>query len=729
MNINTISLAAAGILAAGPVAAQAPSQPPQRPSPPPTVEPKAAAETVEGLTVTADPQAFRSSIDRLSYGVANDLQTTTGSIADALRNVPSVQVDARGDVSLRGDSSVTIMIDGRPSGMFRGEGRGQALQQLPADQIERVEVLTNPSAAFSPEGSAGVINLITKKARGVGRSGSVRTNVGTAGRSSAGVSAAYNGRALTLSGDLSARHESQKTTGFDERSRLDPATGRFTDSRQTIVGTGAYKVLLGRGSVDYDLDARTRVGAELRFNIFDFDTVYFDSFHVDDPDAGPGQVLDRVGRRTPRRGDGEATATFRRKFIGDDHELTASVSHERIKEEDNRHVTEFRRLPPLRDRFETLAADRAFRQTELKADYTRPMPEDSKLKVGYQFLGDDNDYNVIIRRGGMQGDLPIDPMLSHPFLYEQAIHAAYATYERPFGDLTVLAGLRLEDVRIDLDEVAGEGKLENDYFRAYPSLHLSYRLSEEKQLRLSYSLRVQRPQPQDFNPFPVYQDPFSYRAGNPRLKPQETHSYEASYQHRRSEGFYLATLYYRQSSKGLTDVVRDLGGGVLLTTRENLGEGRSGGLELVANGKLHPKLTYNVSGNALWNEIEASTLGFPGTRSGYSMSGRGSLNWQVTASDFIQINGFLNGKRLIPQGYLGSMGMLNLGYRRKVTDTLSVVVTAQDVLGTARELTVIDSPTLKGRAYRKFHHRGVFVGLTWTFAGTAKAPQDQGFEF
>ena len=127
-------------------------------------KPAASEATVEGLTVTAEsPTAFRSSIDRRSYGVANDLQTTTGSISDALRNIPSVEVDVQGNVSLRGDPNVTILIDGKPSGLFKGEGAAQALQSLPADQIERVEVITNPSAAFSPDGSAGIINLITKK--------------------------------------------------------------------------------------------------------------------------------------------------------------------------------------------------------------------------------------------------------------------------------------------------------------------------------------------------------------------------------------------------------------------------------------------------------------------------------------------------------------------------------------------------------------------------------------
>jgi outer membrane receptor protein involved in Fe transport len=130
---------------------------------------KAAPTAVEGVTVTSDSTALRTSIDRRSYSVANDLTAKTGSIADALRNIPSVEVDVQGNVSLRGDPNVTIMIDGKPSGMFNGDGKADALQQMPADQIERVEVMTNPSAAYRPDGTAGIINLITKKTQQAGR--------------------------------------------------------------------------------------------------------------------------------------------------------------------------------------------------------------------------------------------------------------------------------------------------------------------------------------------------------------------------------------------------------------------------------------------------------------------------------------------------------------------------------------------------------------------------------
>jgi hypothetical protein len=192
---------------------------------------------------------------------------------------------------------------------------------------------------------------------------------------------------------------------------------------------------------------------------------------------------------------------------------------------------------------------------------------------------------------------------------------------------------------------------------------------------------------------------------------------------------YLATLYFRDRSKEATDVVTDLGGGAFLTRRENLGKSRNGGLELVANGRFSPKLTYNVSGNLFWAEIEARNLGFRETRSGTSISGRANLNWQATAKDFVQFNVFANGKQLIPQGYREGMAMLNIGYRHKFNDKLSAVVMAQDVLDTFRFNLVLDTPALKDRIERRASNRGVFVGLSYAFGGQGRRRQPEGFDF
>ncbi|MGH6966742.1 MAG: outer membrane beta-barrel family protein, partial [Phenylobacterium sp.] len=311
--------------------------------------------------------------------------------------------------------------------------------------------------------------------------------------------------------------------------------------------------------------------------------------------------------------------------------------------------------------------------------------------------------------------------------FEQTLSQAYVTYERHFGDLTVLAGLRVEDVRIDLDQATQGQKDQNDYDKAYPSLHLAWKLSDSRQLSASYSHRVQRPDALQFNSFRLLLDPLNYRAGNPQLKPQETHSFEVGYQDRSGPALLQATLFYRENFNGFSDVVTDLGDGVFLTTTENISKSRSAGVELVANGKISPALSYSLSATPSWTEVDPQPLGSPRTRSAFTGSGRASLNWQATPSDLVQVQGFLNGKRLTSQGYVEAMGGMNLGYRHKLNDKLSLLFTAQDLFSTLRYVQVIGTPTLKSHLRQDFNSRVFQLGFTWNFGGGRT--RDQGFDF
>jgi outer membrane receptor protein involved in Fe transport len=688
---------------------------------------------VQGVTITApSDQGIKTSIDRRSYSLGKDLQATTGSVADVLRGVPSVQVDVQGNVSLRGDPNVTIMIDGKPSGMFKGENRGQVLQQIPASQFERVEVMTNPSAAYSPEGTAGIINLITKQQRGVGTTGSIRANVGTEGRKNGSVTLARNTKNLTLSADAGWRRDKAKGSIVDDRARLDPATGGYSTSHQAIDFTGKGQSHNARAGVDYDLDKQTRLSAEVRYNDTQFDSRSGSSYEGKSPAGTPNVRYQRTGDGEMRRSVGGVSGDLRRKLSGDEHEFTVHASLERTRDHQLTLADAFNQLPVATNYVERVNVGDELVQSRLKAEYKRPLPGGAKLVAGYELQVDSNDYDNFGARGPTAGSLGVDPSLTNQFKYDQTVHALYATYSRPMGDWTVMPGLRLEEVTIDTNQVTSNLKDSYDYLRAYPSLHVQYRVDDSRQINASYSRRIQRPTAQDLNPYRIYQDPYNYRQGDSRLKPQVTDSFEAAYQLRKGYNFYLGTLYWREARDGVTDVVRELPGGALLTTKANLAKSRSGGLELVANARLTPKISYTISGNAAWNQIGATDLGFPDKRSAFTVSGYAALNVQATPKDFVQISGFATGKRLTPQGYKEPTGMLLLGYRHKFNDRLSGVVTVQDALKTFGDHTVIDTPALRDRRALDLDLRAVFVGFTYGFGGQGpgpRRPREPAFDF
>ncbi|WP_309628895.1 TonB-dependent receptor plug domain-containing protein, partial [Brevundimonas sp.] len=218
--------------------AQSPAQArpaPQSPAPAPAAS-QEPASAVDDVVVTARPTDIRTSSEGTSYSLADDLQAATGTLAEALRNIPSVEVDPDGNVSLRGDANITILVDGRPASQFNGPSRGQLLQQIPAAQYARIEILTNPSAAYSPEGSGGVINLISKPTTvrpGRTTTGSLRSSVGDTGRYTVGGSLSHVNGPTTVSADVGVRHDAYLQEAQRLRTRLDAGSGRFLESRQT----------------------------------------------------------------------------------------------------------------------------------------------------------------------------------------------------------------------------------------------------------------------------------------------------------------------------------------------------------------------------------------------------------------------------------------------------------------------------------------------------------------
>jgi outer membrane receptor protein involved in Fe transport len=714
-----------------------PAQPDQTPPAtstqdrPESQEEEAAA--VADVVVTGQANGIRTSIDSISYSLANDLQATTGSLADALRNVPSVDVDPEGNVSLRGDANVTILVDGRPSGILTGAGRGQALIQLPADQYARIEVMTNPSAAYSPEGSGGVINLITKPTAprpGVQTTGSIRANVGDNGRWNAGVSGSYQKDRLTLSGDLSYRADPNSLEFTRIREQLDPTSGAVTSTSTTVQGvdmdqSGGF----GRFTAEYRLTDKTQLTGELRGVAFSGDGVSPGLFETRDASGALTSAYRRDGSMNFDFVNWGATGRLLHRFDDAGHEWSNELRYDSNSNESTGRALNRFLTPSAPDLFER--TDQALDQVTLgfTSAYVRPTEDGGRLRAGYELNQQRPDQDVTLSRGPSEGGLTVVPGFSNRFEARQTVHALYGTYERPLSEkLSAQAGLRLEQADIEIDDLTGGLSASQDYFRAYPTAHLQYQLTEAQTLRASYSRRIQRPQPAQLNPFVAYGDPQNVRSGNPDLEPQETDALEVMWQMRSGQTFYQATAYLRDTDKAFTEVATDIGGGVLLTRPENLGSRRDLGLEVSANGRLHPTLRYNASVNVFRQEIDATGIPGGGDREATLASGRVSLSWQPTTEDFFQLSGFWQGETLLAQGTREAGGMVNIGYRRKLTDKLSLNVTGRDVFNTFNNDTVYETPLFRDRFEQDIKLRAFYIGLSYSF-GSSPRRQPEQFDF
>ena len=710
-------------------ASQSAAPPAGAPAPNGAVPPQSDSSGAPAITVTGQRPAVTTSIDRRSYAVGRDIQSSSGSAADIMRNIPSVTVDVDGNPSLRGDANVQILINGRPAPTMNGANRGATLQQMGADSIDRIEVLTNPPANFSPNGSAGVINIVTKRSR-AGRSASFNANLGSGLRFNLGGTGAVQLGALNVHGGLTLRRDRRVRISTDERRTTDPTSGAFVSaSRQSVANyTDRLSKIVTLGA-DLDLTRVDRISAEGSYN--------YRAGHPsgNEEDAGldasgaPISLSRRAQHGWEREVASSASLRYRHRIGTDGGGLTILAQRSETAERQVRNYQNFYNLPALPSSLETqnLYGDEIVR--ELSAEFIARLPGRAKLTVGYDLERDDDTYdNAAARLVGVAGTPVPDPGFTNRFVYGQTIHAAYASFERPIARWTILAGLRVEQVFIQTNQVTSGLRGANSYFRAYPTLHLNYDLSDRHTLSFSYGHRVTRPEPDDLNPYPLQQDAFTLRQGNPRLLPQEIHSLEAGWSYSHGATARSATLYLRQTSNGFTDIRRQISPTLLLVTKENLGASTAGGLELASSGHLISRLDYNLSGNVYYNRIDAANLGFAGTRSSWGYEARAAFNWHATSRDTAQVNFSLVGRRLTPQGYRPTSGAVDLGFRHQIWQNLAVTATVSDLLETRRDGIILATPGFTDVAVRRQSGRIAFVGLSWTLRG-ARAPAADRFNY
>ncbi len=685
---------------------------------------------MEKFEVQAKPVALLNAIDRKVYRVGQEIQSATGSASDLLQNIPSVQVDIDGNVSLRGSDNVMILVNGRTSTLM-GRSRAEVLQQLPADSIEKIEVITNPSAKYKPDGTAGIINIVLKQKREGRFSAVANAAVGTNDRYNAGASINYNAGAVGLFGSASVRQDDRERRGSDVRTIVDPATGATIRAEKTTLEHSRPLSRLVRAGAEYSVDDHNKVGLTGNFNRRTFERHATDYNVVRDGRGTITAEFDRTRLDPEFEESHEGKATWQHKFADEDHELNFEFKSSSTRElEDNRYTNVFRAPMQSPTRDNTLIKN-ANRGQESVVEYTRPLGDEAKFEAGYTVTSDrlDQDFGVARFNAGT-GQFVTDVTQSNRFALASDIHAFYATYGRTFGKFGLLAGLRPEIATVTSHLLNTGVTVPNDYTRIYPSLHLSYHLTDKHEFQLNYSHRVHRPEADELNPFPEYADPFNLRAGNPKLLPEDIHSVEAGYSFKQDDTSLTSTIYHRYLYHGFTTITRSLGGGVLLTTRENLSESRSTGLELTANTELGKIASLNFSSNTFFNTIDASNLGFSTRKSDVSWTAKLGASFRLPKATLIQFNTNYTSSRLTPQGSRRPTFVGNLSVRHDLLQKkAAVVLTISDLFNSLKESSRLDTPLLKQEIVRRRSARIVYLGFIYNFGKPVKKEKDDALKF
>ena len=688
-------------------------------------------EAPQSIEVAAKKLPVQTLIDRKVYSVTEDLLSVAGSAADILDKIPSVEVDADGNLTLRGDTNVLILVDGKPVAQLTGSAAGTWLQQFPANDIEKIEVMTSPPAQYKVDGSGGAINIITKKNRTPGLSGALQASAAQRDRVLTGVTGGYGTGDLTLTGGITFRRDVKQRLVQDDRLAVDPQSGSWVHSVESLHENLVRLSPLVKAGLDYKISDDERISLSVNHR----ELTGHRSFDQADGSGSSNGPFDSIALRGSDGREwnmsGSQSATFEQKLRHPGESLTLSYQRSTQRERERYAYLDLYPLPLPAASPDTqhlhLSLDLV--KTEVSADYVRPLGEEATLKLGYDFEDDANAFdNAGDTLDPASGALLDNPAITNHFRYRQQIEAAYANYDAGWGAWTLQAGARVELTDVQTDQIIGDLQSDHRYFRAYPSLRANDDLNEQQRLTIGLSRRINRPDPEDLNPLVDYQDIHNLRAGNADLLPQDTWSLEAGYAYEGKKLSYGLTGYGRISHDATTSVTQVISADVVLITKVNLPESRSGGLEFTANGSLLPELTYALSGNLFYNQIDAGPLGGAGLQSTVGLNAKASLDYRPTAEDTAQVSFSRSDKRLTPQGYIGAIDLVNLGYKRQIRPDFAAVVTLSDALDGQILQRVVTTPALQDDYRRQQFGQLLYVGLVYSF-GAPKKSKGDGFDY
>ncbi|MGZ3304489.1 MAG: TonB-dependent receptor [Asticcacaulis sp.] len=698
----------------------APAATPATPATPATTDTTQSTTTDKGTTtVTVTGQKQQNRIDRQVYDTSKNIDKDTGTAADALNKVPSVNVDSSGNVTLRGNSNVQVYVNGKPSAMMSGDNRAAALQAMSSSDIQSIEVMNNPGAQYSSEGTGGIINLVMNRNRRPGGFGVATINAGSSGRYGGGFTGSYNSGKFSFTGGFNVRHDSRRVRLGSTLSRLDSNGNAISTTNSNTFTNGKGDNISLNGGVDYNAGDKDTIGAQLNYSNRKQGGNTFSNYSVYDATGAATSVYTRNGLTEGPHEDAALDLHWDHMGKLPGETLKTDLRLSRSDGKNDSSGTDTFTLPAaMAPTSDLRQSSNNLKNGVFSVDYERPVGQDL-LSTGIQITYDDN---TVSNRSSGSG--PLNSTLTSDFAYTQTVSAAYITYQKFISEKwTLLGGARLESLDLKTDQLTSHTTGHVNYSKISPSFFATYVVSPTAKIRFSYSHRLQRPAPLDLNPYVTYSDPLNVTAGNPNLKPQEADKFELGYEVTKPGFNYQARAFYLKNNNVITTYSFFLTPGVLETTKQNYGTNQSGGLEFVASGSLTPKLKINTDATMTYQEL--TTPGIGGRQSATTPSGRVMFIYQQSPKDSATFMVFSSGKQLTGQGYRSAFSMANISYKHQITPKAAFTVTVNDPFRMAKTVSVTDTPTVRGTNVFSLEAPTLYFGLSYTLGGPSASQLQQ----
>jgi ferric enterobactin receptor len=668
----------------------------------------------ERAAVTAGPDRNVFSPKTIAPGAAN--------ASEILENVPSVQVDQDGKVSLRGNENVVIQVNGRPTPM-RGPQLAAYLKTLSANVVDRIEVISNPSAKYDPEGMAGIINVALKANVDLGLSGALNSAVSNTDRYNHSLNVGYQGGRWTTFASAGVVADQRTAVGVNDRDRYDAASALLSATTQDISLTPTNQGQNLNVTVDYRLSRRDVLSNALMLNHRSSGESSLTSQMLFD---GSGAVLDQYVR--PRQLDAKGfmfdyDVALKRTFAPRTHEITAELRFNRSHDQDLNDARQQAGTGYVDGRIDR--NDAVTRQFTGQLDYVRTLRPRTKLETGWKTTARwlDRDFAVTTDATGSGTWVPSS--LSNSFGFDESVHAVYAVLSQGVKKWDLQAGLRGEAARRNF--ALATQSYPYDYNSLFPSAVASYNVTAATQLRASYSRRIRRPGTQELNPFPTYFDQDNVFIGNPELNPEFTDAYELALTKNGPKGMVQFSPFYRRTS----DVIRiDINTADTVDNREvttisfqNLAKSNSWGSDLTGQLRISPRL--NVLTNV--SVFKVVTDGGSTTAVGSDAIGwTGRINVTADLSKTLTVQAAYNyrSSMKIERGELGAQQNANVVVRKKIqADKGVLLLRIADPFEMMRFHVLTGDENLMQLTDRNPHSRMVFLGYQYNFGRPPRVRQ------
>ncbi len=666
----------------------------------------AATQSLQEVTITGERSSVQLAVDRRVYSVDRNLAATGGTAIDALKTIPSVSVDADGNVELR-NSTPRVFVDGKPSPL--------TLDQIPAAEIDKVEIITNPSAKYEASAAGGIINVVLKKSKLPGIFSLLSMGVGTNDRLNG--MASINARQKPFAFNLSYNYNTGKNPAyqFNDIDRFSGTT-LLSSFRQGGINNHMRSAHFVRAGVDYDLNARNAISLSgnwsnmyMRFkdnqdisntlgtNILDY-TSTRDALGIRKVDTYSGQL------------------DYKRSYPTNGHEWTSFLQYS-YNRSNGLNTSEQRffdsqnvEWPQSPDIIKSDGGSRA-NTVQFQTDYAKPLGEHSKFEIGARFQYKDNISLTTAQRTDSTGELANFPLLSINYAYEEIISAAYGNYIGRKGKLGYQGGLRLESSIFDGRQPGGDSTFSYRFpsswgtlqYLFFPSVFLTYQLNEGQDLQFNLARKLERPNFFQVMPFVMQTDNQNYRAGNPNLLPEFRYTAELNYALTKSWGSFFSSVYGRHETQSITGVVyrADDGTEALINTFINGRSNNRIGLEESLKYKIVKNLEATVGVNIFRNSVKATLHGVELNRTGWNWDTRGNIEYRFLKNWVLQANGEYEAPRITAQGRnLRNYGM-DLALKRNFNPLGSVTFLVNDVFNTKGRGSLLYGDNYIQRSWRR----------------------------